>query len=273
MIVQSAPEGEAHFIIKQVDHADTSGQFARVFGNADFAILHPQALMEYVITHHDDGWREVDDASGLDAKTRLPNHLTQTPTLILAHTSGTTPARNESHHPFCGVISSMHSWGLYHGRYGLSDKIYIDMIAEEHRGKVDEMLQGELDRQARLKDVLKANPETTNWADDDFLFMNYKLLQFFDTLALYFQTVHPSYHVETQFKSVPASAEKDEMLTLKPLGDDVYSLSPYPFGVEEVAFYTVGRNIAPFAEGESPDLTQVMIETPVERQAFKIVAG
>ena len=271
MIVQTAPDGAAHFVIKQVDHAVTSGQFARAFGNEQFAELAPKSLMEYVVTHHDDGWKEVDEDPGLDAKTRLPNHLTQTPTLILAHTSATTPQRNEDHHPYCGIISSMHSWGLYNGRYGLSDKIYIDMISSDYRAKVDAMLQGELDRQQRLKDSLADNTEFTPLIAENVLFHNYKLLQFFDTLALYFQTQHSGAHNETEFKNVPMSVDNDATLTLTPLGEGKYKLSPYPFHVDSLEFGTVGRYISPYPDNVTPDLKQVMAETSTDEQRFTLV--
>ena len=31
--------------------------------------------------------------------------------------------------PSCGLISSMHSWGLYNGRYGLLKLVLLDKIA------------------------------------------------------------------------------------------------------------------------------------------------
>ena len=45
----------------------------------------------------------------------------------------------------------MHSWGLYNGRYGLSKLVLLDKIAAKDRPLADKMLNGELDRQKRLK--------------------------------------------------------------------------------------------------------------------------
>ena len=39
MIVQTAPEGKAHFVVFQPDHARLSGQFAAAFGNSEFFAL------------------------------------------------------------------------------------------------------------------------------------------------------------------------------------------------------------------------------------------
>ena len=170
MIVQTAPVGSPHFVIKQVDHARFSGQFARAFGNATFAPLHPRELMEHVVAHHDEGWTVVDDAPMHDSHTGLPYHLTQIPMGELLKTGAGSPNFNQHKHAFCGVISSMHTYGLYHGRYGLSDRIVIDLVPPEYKAKTQGMLQGELDRQESLKDQLCANPETVEWASSTVLF-------------------------------------------------------------------------------------------------------
>src|SRR5262245_22458449 len=85
-----------------------------------------------------------------------------------------------------GLMSSMHSWGLYNGRYGLSSMVLIDKIPPHDRPLVQQMLDGEIDRQKRLKAELAQDPKTSAWIADRRLFQKYKKLQFFDTLALYF---------------------------------------------------------------------------------------
>ena len=56
----------------------------------------------------------ADDATG------LPYNLVETPAEHITVTSRRSPEFNERHHAYCGLLSSMHSWGLYNGRYGLS---------------------------------------------------------------------------------------------------------------------------------------------------------
>src|SRR3974390_2587360 len=89
-----------------------------------------------------------------------------------------SPEFNERRHAYCGLISSMHSWGLYNGRYGLSKLVLIDMIAPADRKLAERMLAGELDRQRRLKAELADDQETARWVDEEHLFQNYKQLQF-----------------------------------------------------------------------------------------------
>lgn len=268
MIVQTAATGDAHFVITQVDHARASGILAKAFGNVMFAELNPCAAMEYVVAHHDEGWADLDAQAMLDLETRLPYHLTKTPILKLIETGDKSPNHNEAHNPYAGLISSMHTWGLYHGRYGLSDKVFINTFPAEHRPAVDAMLAGEEARQAKLKAQLAVDLATAAWVDERVLFHNYKLLQFFDTLSLYFHTAYAGGRGESHFLNVPRAVGDDVQVTVTPLGVDVYRVMPFPFN-DEVIFTTQGRYIKPLAEGD--DLAQVMVETPYSEQTVRLV--
>ena len=120
MIIQTAPAGTPRLAIMMYEHTALCGQFARAFGNDAFESLAPLELMVYIIAHHDAGWAEFDRDPVTDAKTGLPYNLIETPAEYITVTSRLSPDFNERQHPFCGLMSSMHSWGLYNGRYGLS---------------------------------------------------------------------------------------------------------------------------------------------------------
>ncbi len=270
MIVQTAPEGEAHFVVLQADHARASGQLALAFGNADFGELYPKDLMEFVVAHHDEGWTPVDAEVNRDERTGLPYHLTQTPLPDLVRTGNLTPDFNEARHPFCGVISSMHFYGLYHGRYGLSDKLFIDTLTDEHKPLVDDLLSGELARQQRLKKQLRADGHG-DWAQDDFLFHNYKLLQFFDTLSLYFHMVHAKARAEATFQNLPRGLGDDVTVTVRPVSKNAYGISPWPFGEEALEFTTAGRYLKP--QPASVDLADVFHAKRLETQTVTLLPG
>ena len=192
MIIQTAPTGAPRLAILMQEHTALCQQFARAFGNGRFQSLAPLELMIYVISHHDAGWLDFDRDPAIDDKTGLPYNLVDTPPQHITVTSRRSPEFNQSHHPYCGLISSMHSWGLYNGRYGLSKLVLLDKIAAQDRPLADKMLNGELDRQKRLKAELEKDPQTSGWLDERKVFQNYKQLQFIDTLALYFNRIHPS---------------------------------------------------------------------------------
>ena len=59
MMVQSAPEGEPHFVITMSEHTALAGQFARAFGNDRFEAVEPRNEMIYLVDHHDHGWVDL----------------------------------------------------------------------------------------------------------------------------------------------------------------------------------------------------------------------
>ena len=128
MIIQTAPADAPRLAIMMHEHTALAEQFARAFGNERFERAEPADLMAYVVAHHDAGWAEFDRDPITDEKTALPYNLIETPAQFITVTSRKSPDFNEKHHPYCGVMSSMHSWGLYNGRYGLSSMVLIDKI-------------------------------------------------------------------------------------------------------------------------------------------------
>ena len=193
MIIQTQaeerPDG-ARFAITLDEHLQLVSQFAENYGNDDFAQPEPRDYFLYACRWHDKGWKDLDDNPPLDPKTGLPYNLVETPIPIITLTGCRSPEYNEAHHAYCGLLDSMHIWGLYNGRYGMSDKVLIDIVPEQHRLAADTMLNTERQRQERLTAVLQDDPETAPWVEHERLFANYKALQFFDTFALYFNCVH-----------------------------------------------------------------------------------
>ena len=273
MIIQTAPTGAPRLAILMQEHTALCQQFARAFGNGRFQSLAPLELMIYVISHHDAGWLDFDRDPAIDDKTGLPYNLVDTPPQHITVTSRRSPEFNQSHHPYCGLISSMHSWGLYNGRYGLSKLVLLDKIAAQDRPLADKMLNGELDRQKRLKAELEKDPQTSGWLDERKVFQNYKQLQFIDTLALYFNRIHPSERGEQIFENVPTSADEDTSITVRPAGAGVYSLSPFPFAPKDAEFGFAGRRIVPGLGNRPGGWTAALKETPTEWEFFRLVPG
>jgi Protein of unknown function (DUF3891) len=272
MIIQTAPAGTPRSAVMMHEHTALSAQFARAFGNQAFEPLAPFDLMVYVVGHHDAGWAQFDRDPVTDPKTQLPYNLIETPAEYIIVTSRLSPDFNERQHPFCGLISSMHSWGLYNGRYGLSSHVLIERFSDKDRPLVTRMLDGELARQKRLKDEISLDAGLAGRLNAKQLFQNYKQLQFLDTLALYFNRIHPSERVEQTFEHVPRSAEEDATITVTPRGDGFYALSPFPFAAEAAEFAFAGRHIAPrqgAAAGRS--WTEVLRRAPTVWERFRLV--
>ncbi|NJN79467.1 MAG: DUF3891 family protein [Anaerolineales bacterium] len=217
------------------------------------------------------GWESVDALREQSPTTGLPHHLTQTPLPYLIQTSKASPDFNEKHHAYCGLLSSMHTYGLFNGRYGLSDFIFIDKITAEHKALADAMLADELTRQARLKADLETDSTASAWIQEDALFNNYKLLQFFDTLSLYFHTTHKELRKEATFLNVPDGKGSNQTLTISPLENEAYALSPWCFADESIEVFAEGRYITPQPQGT--DFKSIFDMTAKEKQMYKLVKG
>jgi len=270
MIIQITTESNPNFVIEQADHARMSGQLAESFGNANFNSPVPHDLLNYIVAHHDEGWESVDALREQSPTTGLPHHLTQTPLPYLVKTSKASPDFNEAHHAFCGLLSSMHTYGLFNGRYGLSDFIFIDKIAPDNKQAVTDMLDAELERQARLKSQLASQAELAAWVEEAALMNNYKLLQFFDTLSLYFHMTHAEVRDESKFLNVPDGKGTDHTLSIKPI-DGAYALAPFPFKGSEITVAVEGRYLT--AQPPGTDFKPIFESTQKEKQVYKIIAG
>jgi hypothetical protein len=271
-LAQDAPASAARFVSKNTEHTALSAQLAEAFGNDDFAPLEPREEMLYLIAHHDHGWATLDAAPGIDDQTGLPYNLVQTPLTDLVKTSRGSPDFNEAHSSWCGLLSSMHTYGLYHGRYGMSDKVVLDFIPDEAKPTVNAMLENEIARQSRLSDALADN----KWAQPPYLMHNYKLLQFFDTAALYFNLSPPGERGESEFTHIPTSLDTDVTVKVREVESGVYAYSPFPFRAEGIEVHCEGRYLSPDqgrAATKGQDGKTLMANSKIQQQTFTLIAG
>jgi len=271
MIIQTAPAGTPRLAVMMYEHTALCEQFARVFGNDRFESLSPLDPMIYVISHHDAGWAEFDRDPATDEKTGLPYNLVETPAEYITVTSRQSPEFNQRQHPYCGLISSMHSWGLYNGRYGLSNLVLIDKIPQQDRPLAERMLAGELERQQRLKQEIGRDARLSAWLDPEKLLQNYKQLQFIDTLALYFNRIHPGERGQQTFEHVPLNTQDDASVTIQPRAPGVYALAPFPFATDGAEFAFAGRRISPQQRDANGGWQAALKKTPTEWERFRLV--
>jgi hypothetical protein len=271
MILQAAGSGQAQFVIRQIDHARLAGKLAEAFGNSDFDPPQPREQMLFVAAHHDDGWAALDALPPRAPHTDLPYQFTETPSALLVGVHAQSPDINEAHHPFCGLLASMHTWGLYNGRYGLSEQQVAHALSPADRPAVQNMLQNELARQGNLQGQLAADPDMAAWVDDTYLFYCYQLLQFFDRLSLYFCLDDPDRPVPATFKRVPRSPAVEASIRLHPLRPGFYGLAPFPFAQDFLELNLTGRYLLPVPP--EADLAEALNGMLDERQRITLVAG
>lgn len=272
MIVQNAPAGEPHYVITMEQHTAFADAMARAFGNAQFEPLSPREDMLFVVGHHDAGWSVVDAEPGLDAQTGLPWSLRGTPREKLLQTSYGSPDYNEKHSDYAGLLSSMHIYGLQNGRYGLMPSRAVDSLAPEARAVTEKMMNDQLARQEKLKAKLAKNPQTAPWIEDKHLFQNYKQLQFFDLVGLYFHQTHPKLRKTDTIPGVPMNRERDTPVTITPVDEKTYRFAPFPFANDGMEIDFEGRWFRPVANPQGVDAKKVIYSLPVTTQALRFVA-
>jgi len=113
---------------------------------------------------------------------------------------------------------------------------------------------------------------TLSFNSEHEVFQNYKVLQFIDTLALYFNRIHPTERVEQNFENVPVSHEEDVTVTIRPAGENTYSLSPFPFATESGEFAFCGRRITPADGNKLGGWPAALKQLPTEWEYFRLVA-
>jgi hypothetical protein len=246
MMIQNAPEGEKRFISTMVEHLDLCEQFGRAFGNDQFERPEPFEEVIFAVAHHDRGWDDADAAPVLHEPSGYPCGLGTGPVPGVLDTSKRSPDFNEARHAYCGLLSSMHSWGLYNDRYGVSEFSVLGggksvPIPPKDEDYVHGLLDGEIARQERLRSVLAADPATAGWTREGALLRNYKFLQFMDTLALYFNLRHAGDRSAETFVHVPMSEAMDAEVTVRPLGDNRYAVTPFPFAGDALEVRCKGR--------------------------------
>jgi hypothetical protein len=280
MMSQTAPSGEPHFVITMREHLDMCGQMARAYGNEVFQPITPYEEVLFAVENHDRGWDEYDQNPGIDPNTQLPYIMARTPLPDSIRTNKASPDFNEAHHPYSGLLSSMHTWGLYNKRYGFTQFIIRGRTAptipvqNTARPQIDSMLAGELERQERLKTDLISNSKTQPWLDEKHLFQNYKQLTFFDTLSLYFHLYHASERGQEVYTHVPMDAETDSRVTLNKVSDSVYSLAPFPFAGDRLKLVCRGRYAKPFPSDFDPaKVGTALRELPTDVQTYELIAA
>jgi hypothetical protein len=217
MIVRKQANGEL-ILIGQTDHSRFVGQLAAHWGNADFALPDPYESMVRAATFHDYGWLRYETSPLISPDTGEPYQFLQLPlgtTQLEAYQWSLDWLAGIDR--YSGLIVNMHRTGLWKGRYGMirhPEGYNLREVGPE----VQELIQ---------RNEAWQEQERKSW-DQENVWTNYRLMQVWDLLGLYFCCQDP---YEDYIEPVPASySGKDGVrLTMKPVGQGQVAFDPYPF--------------------------------------------
>jgi hypothetical protein len=230
MIVRERPDDTA-VLITQEDHAELSAQLAAHWGNANFSKLEPYDSMVFATLHHDSGYREWEGVPPINLLERRPyGHREDPPSFEETELRGYVANVDwlKLHDPYAALIVSMHRTGLWQNRYDVLGPAKRKSQRSQETWAVIEKLES---RQLNEKQLL-GNGES------DFerqLWFNYKALQVYDVLSLYFcvNGYEGEDLKEDRVGPIPVSYNTDEEATLRIVpvnGAGVQvRIAPYPF--------------------------------------------
>jgi hypothetical protein len=225
MIVQTRAGGL--LLIRQVDHAALAGELARHWGNDHFRQPAPRPSLLIAAEHHDDGWLGWDAAPKVDPRTSRPYQFTDMP--IGEHLSfyrqGIASVLKRD--AYAGLLTSMHLAGLYQRRYGTVTMPSPGPADPKEAQELQRALDQLHDQQRELREQLPTAAVDRHALEEGPLWANYKLLQIFDRLSLYF-CMGPLR--EATLGPTPVDYKGREVdLELRPLDPRTVAVRPYPF--------------------------------------------
>jgi hypothetical protein len=222
MIVRKDTDGSL-LLIGQTDHSRLVGQLAAHWGNTQFETLKPYESVVRAATFHDYGWLRYETSPLLNPETGEPYQFLKVPlteTQLNAYQWSLDWLADID--PYAGLIINMHRTGLWKGRYKTiahPGGYNLRTLSPE----IEELIARNEAWQERERAVL----------DQDNVWTNYRLMQVWDLLGLYFCCQDP---YEDYVEPVPARYGNDEgvRLSLKPVTARKVAFDPYPFDVRPV---------------------------------------
>jgi hypothetical protein len=223
MIVRS--EDGSLILIRQTDHAQVSGLFARHWGNETFARLDPYDSVCLAAAEHDRGWMAWESNPRLNPQTGLPRNFLDLPIdeHYRMYVQGIEEVLEED--LYAGLLVSMHLAGIY--RSTLARRAPLASLHKENpeTEKVEAAVHRLGLQQNDLRERLRKRQPAE--LDEAHVEANYRLLRFFDLLSLYLCTARVA---ETTVGPLPTNYLGGETnLVLRPLDDRTVVISPYPF--------------------------------------------
>jgi hypothetical protein len=260
MIVHDA--GDAWQLVLQVHHGDLAGKFAAAWGNDEFATPVRQRSLVIAATRHDDGWAVWERWPQLapEDSRPVPFFEVAAPSHLDFYRAAITDISSQD--PYAGLLVAMHGAGIYRNRYGMHPSLKV-ISAEEYRDETDAFV-AELEETYPRRIAELNLPEGERWTD-------YKLLQVFDHISLYFSglfdlksgDVHAVSRVPLDYEGAEADVEVVPVAPFEPFSPRHVTMSPFPF-VEAPARFTLERRVLRKGSWSSEEFRNAFYSTPTE---------
>ena len=263
MIVRKEHDGQV-LLIGQTDHSRLAGQFAAHWGNAQFALLQPYESVARAAAFHDFGYLRYETSPNFNTETgETPNFR-----------DVVTDAKRLEEYQWCSdwlfgsdlyaaTMVNMHRTGLWRGRYGA-------MRHPEHKIRPQ---TPEVDAFVERNETARAEMIAQHGLDPNELRINYRLLQTWDLLSLYFSCQEP---YDDYIEPVPTSyADRDGegvRMTLTPLDGNRVAVDPFPFDINPCRFQLPARRLANAKFADEAAFRKAYFQAPIELIEYELVS-
>lgn len=249
-------------VIGQTDHSRLVGQLAAHWGNETFAPPKPYESVVRAAAYHDYGWLRYETSPLLDRETGEPFQFLKVPPteaqLAAYQWSLDWMAAIDR---YSGLVVSMHRTGLWKGRYGT-----IKHPAGYNLKTVSPEIQTFLERNEAWQQRERA------LLDHDTVWTNYRLMQVWDLLGLYFCCQDP---YEDFIEPVPLQYESADnggiRLALQPMGERRVAFDPYPFDVRPCRIQLAFRRLDTWAFPDVETFRRAYYQADLELMQFELV--
>lgn len=275
MIIRHDPDG-LHVVL-QTDHAALSGELARHWGNDRFDPPSPFESVVLAAEGHDEGWRDWEAHPQVDPRTRRPYQFTAMDLRVHHRFYGAGVRRIAARDRYAGLLVSMHSAGLYEKRFGTNPQLSYREVPDEARPEIDAYLEEQRTLQNRLRAQLAGDPPIL----DAQVWTNYRLLQAWDLLSLFFCLRRLERGESTRIPRVPVrygSAAEVELLVdvLRPAsgsdasGPAVIGISPFPFATSPLRLRLAARSLEDRDYADDADLERALASADPRLDEFEL---
>ena len=279
-------EGPNEYILyAQNDHGDLAGRFAAHWGNEIFSPLKPRASMVLVAEAHDNGWWHWDIHPSVDNE-GVPITFRRTPRKRLYQFINKGIDNILEKNVYAGLVASIHHTGLPQHRYGTLPA--VPRRQDEHTMKFIQ------EREPFNKDLMEKVAGMTEYDgvnSSDYVWFNYRMMQVFDRLSLFFccnfdlekATTSESHSQEDKdygrafyqstINPTPTRfGQADTEICLAPVGKTKLMIDPYPFDESPLKVAVRGRVVPRKPYKSQEEFREIYSRQPREKFEYTLVA-
>ena len=257
--------GDSWAIVLQPDHAVLSEQLCRAWGNSQLAAPAPSQVLATASRRHDDGWAVWERSPGLDREGEQPRGFleVEVPLHLAFYRAAISAVTDED--AYAGLLVSMHGAGIYQERYGAQPGMkltfqhevqeLVDTFVAEQESGYDERISG------------LGLSEDERW-------VNYRFLQVFDRLSLYFCLKDVDSGEADTLGAVPVDYDGAETeLAMEPVGPWHVTMDPFPFSGSEASFTLDMRVMEKRTWAGDAQFRSDFFAMPLERRTITVSAA